>query len=60
MMVFKGIRASCHIKLNLNGVDTERVNEIKFLGVMMDHKLWLEATYRTNQMEIIAQSKRFT
>lgn len=38
-MVFGSIRADCHINVNLNGVDIERVNETKFLGVIMDHKL---------------------
>ena len=37
-MVFGGVRANCEIKLFLNGVKIERVYEIKFLGVILDHK----------------------
>lgn len=38
-MVFGGRQANCDIKLNLNGIEIERVSETKFLGVIIDHKL---------------------
>lgn len=33
------MRANFDIKLNVNGIEIERVNETKFLGVNMDYKL---------------------
>uniref|UniRef100_A0A8C6VZ07 Reverse transcriptase domain-containing protein n=1 Tax=Nothobranchius furzeri TaxID=105023 RepID=A0A8C6VZ07_NOTFU len=38
-MLFGGIKNNIEVKLNLNNVEIERVNETKFLGVIIDDKL---------------------
>lgn len=44
-MMSSGVRTNCEIKLNLNGVEIERVYEAKFLGVIIDHKLCVLLTH---------------
>lgn len=52
-IVLGGIRANCDMKLNLNGVEIERVNENRLLGVTADLKLCWKSHRKYWNMEII-------